>query len=112
MPKARTSTGKDDWDLDSAQLVKPSSRSNRVVFSVQFSAEEFAVVSRRARMAGLKPGAYIRQTVLECGTQNESAPMVTTGSYEASSQSTFSGGFRVSMTQPSGQIEGHLIGSS
>ena len=79
MPGKEKNNDRDLWDVDAASVVRPTKRSSRVVFSVQFSREEFDEVVRRAREAGMKPGAFIRSRAIGKSPDERPRTVVTSG---------------------------------
>lgn len=109
MTKKGAKTTQDDWDFDNAELVTPKKKPSRVVFSVQFSREEFETISQRAAEAGMKPGAYIRETVLNCDAMSKQRMVAMGGSRDSQTQITFSGGMAAIFTEPTDQFEDSLF---
>lgn len=55
----------DNWDLESAEVVKPESKPSRAVFSVAFPRDDMDVVSSAARNLGVTTSAFIREAAVE-----------------------------------------------
>ena len=104
MAKRNESKSEGQWDVESAVVVRPTNRSERVVFSVQFSREEFDEVSRQAKAAGLKPGVYIRNIVANYHPQPELGTQVSGGVVDGNVQLLFVGSLAGSMTQPTDEF--------
>ena len=64
------------WDLDGAQSAAPVTHP-RAVVSVAFGRSDFELVTRSARMAGMKTSEFIREAALErAALPRDSIPML------------------------------------